>query len=72
MFSNSSKTILIISGILVTDISNITIYDDKGIIVQYEKEVRNNQINVETLKPGTYYCKIKASGLTITKKFVKL
>lgn len=61
-----------ISGVAANDISNVKIYDDKGIIVQYEKEVRNGQVNVETLKPGTYYCKIKAKGLTVTKKFVKL
>lgn len=61
-----------ILGVAASDISTVEIYDSKGIIVQYEKEVRNGQLNVENLQPGTYYCKIKAKGLTITKKFIKL
>lgn len=69
---NPTSSKVNISGVTISDISNIKIYDDKGMIVQYEKDVKNNQVNVETLEPGTYYCKIKAKGLTITRKFVKL
>lgn len=69
---NPTRSKVNISGVAANDISNVKIYDDKGIIVKYEKEVRDGQLNVETLKPGTYYCKIKVNGLTVTKKFVKL
>ncbi|MDX1652533.1 MAG: gliding motility-associated C-terminal domain-containing protein [Brumimicrobium sp.] len=52
-------------------ISSITIIDKKGTIVLHESII-NNQINVESLEPGTYHCQVSLNGMTVTKAFVKL
>lgn len=53
------------------EVTEVEIIDANGGFVM-KSEVRKNQVNVKHIKPGTYYCKIKANGMIITKKFVKL
>lgn len=53
------------------EILSVEIVDKNGRAVM-NTEIKNNQVNVETLESGTYYCKIDVNGLIVTKKFVKL
>lgn len=66
---NPTTSILKILGPI--EVSELEIIDANGNFVM-TSEVKNNEINVRYLKPGTYSCKIKANGMVVMKKFVKL
>ena len=50
----------------------VQLFDDKGIMLEKDLQLKNGQFDVSKLNPGTYFCKIFMDGTLISKKFVKI
>lgn len=69
---NPSSHYVEISGLSPGKIVKAQLFDEKGVLIEKDLKLNNNQFYVSSLSPGTYFCKIMIDGNQITKKFVKI
>lgn len=72
VYPNPTQKELFISGVSINSKTTYTIYNLVGNVVVSENSLKQNQINVNSLKAGIYFLRITQNGKTSIKKFIKI
>ena len=58
--------------ILLDKVDSLRVYNSRGKLVLEEKNLKANNLNIKSLKPGLYFVEIWSDGASLTTKFIKI